>query len=50
MFVINTENFKKTKISYIFTKNVWFLSIAYRKCGHEYKKRYLKKKKNQLKY
>ena len=48
MFAMNIENLKKTKISYNFKKKL-SLSIVYRECGHEYEK-YLKKKKNQLKY
>ena len=36
MFVINIENSKKTKISYI-SKKTLSLSIVYSKCGHEYK-------------
>ena len=38
MFVINIENSKKKKKkkSYIF-KKTFSLSIAYKKCGHEYK-------------
>ena len=44
MFVINIKSFKKLK--YTFLKNVLSifekasLSIVYRKCGHEYKKRF----------
>ena len=41
------RKFVKTEIRYIF-KNTLSLSIAYSKCGHEYKK-YLKKN-NELKY
>ena len=41
------RKFSKTKMTYIF-KKTFSLSIAYRKCGHEFEK-YLKKK-NQLKY
>ena len=37
MFVINIENEKQNKISYIF-KNTLSLCIVYRKCGHECKK------------
>ena len=49
IFVINIGNLKKTpKISYVF-KKVLSLCTVYRRCGHEYKK-YLKRKKNQLKY
>ena len=33
----NYRKFKKVKISYIF-KEILSLSIAYSKCGHEYKK------------
>ena len=34
MFVINIENLKNTRISYIFKK----LSIGYSRCSHEYEK------------
>ena len=47
MFVVNTEKFRKTKISYIF-KNIFILFIIYSKCDHKYEKIFKKEESIQI--